>query len=526
MSVFEDLIDELKNENLLEDTVLGQRGSNAGAAVDPLPSQTAARMNGETNETAGPESPSGPSSETGNPVGTQTDDSEFFRKLAMNEVASLQMVEHVLSAVEREHLKVVPMIFDDLAVKKALHQFLQVAGELGTKEHTESEFELRNETETWNLALYERDKNISVANLRRYCEDSRPVLSSQALIALARFYRNSSYSEDARGKFDYVMTRLFTRDSGEGRRQFLFEEAEMLKHINRLYAEWSSIALFSTDEDGAEVELTVTRLGEFAAEVAEAHFFSELLKSDFFSRVRAYKEECAELFYVPEVVAAAIRCNLAIGNLYVELISRERSELGASFVEEKYGPDHDDIVSDVAGKTLTLAQVLTFDPFAHDDQDGQADAEEASGPVVNNEPTTRIVMKAESRPDEPRFDIFAVNKWLLAVCVACILLSAGVYIWAEKFAPGNENTATSAAPVKIDDQDLKKYVRNARSTKETLYAVVEPSFASLSEQEKKDYLSKLRSFAESKSLKKVTLLGPDGQSVAFASRDRLDISME
>ena len=35
------------------------------------------------------------------------------------------MVEHVLSGVEREHLKTSPMSDDDLEAKKALHKFLQ-----------------------------------------------------------------------------------------------------------------------------------------------------------------------------------------------------------------------------------------------------------------------------------------------------------------------------------------------------------------------------------------------------------------
>ncbi|MBK9162327.1 MAG: hypothetical protein IPM21_00080 [Acidobacteria bacterium] len=33
---------------------------------------------------------------------------DFFRKRAVDEVSSMQMVEDVLSGVEREHMKVVP----------------------------------------------------------------------------------------------------------------------------------------------------------------------------------------------------------------------------------------------------------------------------------------------------------------------------------------------------------------------------------------------------------------------------------
>jgi len=53
-------------------------------------------------------------------VGTEK---EYFRKRAMDEVTGLQMVEHVLSGVEREQMKTVPKPYDDLPVKLALHDF-------------------------------------------------------------------------------------------------------------------------------------------------------------------------------------------------------------------------------------------------------------------------------------------------------------------------------------------------------------------------------------------------------------------
>ena len=514
MSVFEDLIDELKNENLLEETVIDTKRADAAAHVaaedtygDPAPArglddpQAAAETQIARTEIDLPQ------------IEKPVNEREFFRKRAMDEVSSLQMVEHVLSGVEREHMKVASESYDDLNAKKALHRFIQVSDDIRSSDHAEAEFALRQETESWGYALYERDRNISVANIRRFCEESRPILSSQALIALARFYRNSPYSEDVRGKFDYVMTRLFSRDAGEETREPLFVHAEMIGHIVTLYANWSSIALYTNGDDKAEVELAATRFNEFAAEIKNAESFDALLKEDFFNRVRLYKEECAELFYVPEVAAAAIRCNLAIGNRYVELIALERTRLPLEKIGDKYGDEYDQIVSNAAGKTLLLENLLALDP-------GMPDFEPS-------EPAPSRPKPAQSRADavdrEPSFDLFGVNKWLLAACIAAILLSGGLYIWAEKFAGGEEGTVTAAKPVSIDDAEIKPYLKSPLGNQETFYAVTSVDFDGLTSDKKKELLGKVRVYAADRGMTKVTLMNNKGQAVGYASKDRLEL---
>ena len=204
MTVFEDLIEELKEENLLEATVIETTGSSLNGAADERDLPTF-----EKPASAG----------------------EFFKKRAEGEVASLQMVQHVLMGVEREQQKTVPAPFNDLQVKKALHDFLQESETPNSERAKEAEFELLNKTQDWFAALAERDSEISVASIRRFCENSRPVLSSQALIALARFYRNAPFSEDIRSKFDFVVTRLFSKDLGDGKRRLLFERNDAVGNL-------------------------------------------------------------------------------------------------------------------------------------------------------------------------------------------------------------------------------------------------------------------------------------------------------
>ncbi|HLA95374.1 MAG TPA: hypothetical protein VK612_06615, partial [Pyrinomonadaceae bacterium] len=214
MNVFADLIEELKEENLLEETVIDINNRLGKAQHDEAPkaaplyaTDDAVVQDFALEGEIAPAVPDEMIHETATPI----DERDFYRKRAMEEVSSLQMVEHVLSGIEREHMKMAPETYDDLAVKKALHKFLQVTSDVSSDEHSESEYVLMQETENWYSALAKRDSNISVANIRRFCENSRPILSSQALMALARFYRNSPYSEPVRGKFDFVMTRLFSR---------------------------------------------------------------------------------------------------------------------------------------------------------------------------------------------------------------------------------------------------------------------------------------------------------------------------
>ena len=271
MNVFEDLIEELKDENLLERTVIEMTDEmpadklfhSTPPVVDEhrdirqSMSAMASTAEGADIDIEASESnvPAADVPEIKAAVNTR----DFLRKRAMEEVSSMQMVEHVLSGVEREYMRMVPVPYDDLEAKKALHRFLQVADDPRSAECSEAEYELLQETQKWYGELSERDKVIAVANIRHFCENSRPALSSQALISLARFYRNSPFSEAIREKFDFVMTRLFSRETEDGERGLLFARGEMNGHIKTLYENWSSINLYSP-LDHAEEIASATRL--------------------------------------------------------------------------------------------------------------------------------------------------------------------------------------------------------------------------------------------------------------------------
>lgn len=504
MNVFADLIEELKEENLLEETIIDLK--RKAAEANGLTSNGSARADvaaaRSSDDTA--DGPSGPV-ETGDVV----DEVEFYRRRAMEEVSSLQMVEHVISGIEREHMKMNPAVYDDLAIKKALHRFLQVSADITAPEYSDAEYSLMHEAESWFTALARRDANISVANLRRYCENSRPVLSSQALMALGRFYRNSPFSEAVRGKFDFVMTRLFSREAEGERRKLLFSRPEMIGHIRTLYANWSSLSLYPREEHSEGIGSVVGRFDAFVKEVEAAENFDSLIESDFFNRLRLFKEETAEMFFASEVLAAAMECNVRVGNRFIDLLEAEREKDNTDRIEEKYGYSYDTIISSAASKTLFLVELLK----------GETKAEpEACAELPE---VKKITLELDAAPPAQKRRA-GVNKWLLAATIIIALLSVGIYLWSSNSGP-EASGVQEAKTIEIPSGNLKKHLRFARRSDETLYGMAQPTWIALSEDEQRELLNEAFAFAQSIGLKRVNILNEKGRTIGYATKDKAEI---
>ena len=502
MNVFEDLIEELRDEHLLEETVID---SIAAAEASTLPGDEVEMSAAVRESAADADSTITPD---GEPEG------EFYRKRAMAEVSSLQMVEHVLSGIEREYLKIVPRSYDDLQAKKALHQFLQVHGDPSTTEYADAEFRLMRETEAWSTALSARDAKVSPANLRRFCENSRPGLSSQALMSLGRFYRNTAYTEESRAKFDLVMTRLFARETDDQKRRLLFSPVDMVGHIKTLYANWASVALYSTDESTLQARAVVSGFEDRVSESNNAESFDDLLKKSFFDKVRQFKEATGELFFTPEIVAASIACNVRIGNKLVDLVHVERQRTPLELVEEKYGYEHDQIISEAACKTLRLVELLKSLPDVED-------ATVASPTPAAPRPVAKSIAK-EKKASFFSLNLFGANKWLLFATILVAIASGTLYFWADQ--PTAESSAAeSAKDVSLQKTPLKEYIRSGRATEENFYAITLPAWDELNEAKKREVLQKALELANENGLKTVSLLNTKGRTVAFASPNRAEL---
>lgn len=570
MNVFEDLVIELKEENLLEDTVMSNTYTREPSVSKPLAEADLADDQSITSDPSPalqmpvdhPRSGSEPSVEAEStlrnephnealPIGHDAapaadlqlmgsdetieirranSELEFFKKRASGELSSLQMVEHVLGAVEREQMRIIPRSYDDLEAKKALHAFMQVANDVSSDQHKQAEFRLMQETESWCSALAARDREISVSALRRYCETCRPMLSSQAMLALARFYRNLPYSESIRGKFDFIITRLFSRAIDDQTRKQLFTAEEMLGHIKTLYADWSSIPLYSADDD-SKIELTVVSFRELADEAEHATQFDSLIKSDFFGRLRLFKESIAELFFAPRVTAAAIESNVRIGNQYVELIDKERRISSAAAVHDKYGFLDDQAVSEAAGRTLELNDILRelaqrpeSQPIERDSSETEAQEVESKETVETSRPAITFGDALPNRKRRFENGILGINKWLILGGLLMILASGGLWIYANFFVAADQATIAGVKKLDVETLAFREHIKIAKISGDTFYGVLQPTWETMPKEKREDLLKNIYQAGQQGGWVNVNLINAQGKTVGFASPTHFDLA--
>jgi hypothetical protein len=570
MNIFEDLIDELKEDNLLEETVIkiNSAGKKPFVSEESVKEENAnPKINAEEDKIIVidesqllPDSDSVSEKETDSildkdyeisdkdyeiilpevseditvdKIEVETNqtvsknepskEAEFFSQRAVNEISFLQMVEHVFAGVERDQMKVVPKPYDALKVKKILHTFLQVSKEKNTQE-----------TENWYSTLTHRDRRISINHLRHYCETARPMLSTPALVSLARFYRNSPYSEQVRGKFDFIVTRLFSKDSGDERRVMAFSGDELVTHLKELYAEWSSIPLYP-NEDDSEILLLALNFEDFITEATIAESFDELIRNDFFNRLRLFKKDTNENFFSPLIVAADVESNIRIGNRYVELLEKEKSN--KSVYEDKYGFLHDQCISDATGKTFQLVELLsrkTEKPKLVEpprDIKKQTKTETQAVKEINKEtkaPQERKTVKETPKTEsnsikkEENKSYFGVSSWLLTAVIFTVIASIGIYIWASNSSSEAKENAV-VKTVNLENSSLKENIQTASIKSEIFTAIVLPSWNNLASEKKEELLKKIMSIGGDKGFQKVQLLNTEGKIVGFASPEKVEV---
>ncbi len=451
-----------------------------------------------------------------NQVKSKEDELDFYRRRALDEVNGLQMVEHVLTSVEREQMKIVSKSYDDLEVKQSLQEFLQLTEDIKSPQHAQAEFRLMQETENWYSALSLRDRNISVSHLRRFCESTKPSLSSQALISLARFYRNSPYSETVRSKFDLVVSKLLTKEVGNEQRELIFKADELIEHIHELYAEWSSVPLYSTDEDDSELLIAALKFQDFIDEAEKAESFDELIKKDFFKRLKVFKEKTNENFFSPLLVAAAIECNVAVGNKYVELLEQEKENSSVSNLANKYGIIHDKSISEATSKTLELLEILKERKSESNDSPDNA---ENSNVEQNEKHSSANISKLSEK------SLFSANKYLVITTIVVVLVAA-VFFLVGGYSVIDKNKNEVSKDVKVVDLEnstLKEYVNSARINQSTLFAITTDAWNDKSLAEKEEIVNKFLSTGKDKGYSKVHFLNNKGTSVAFASAEGINI---
>jgi hypothetical protein len=279
----------------------------------------------------------------------------------LTDAYALQVADQVLSNVERVQLKTVVNGYDLKKIRATLLEYKAIQHE--TSEHAlQVEFRVLQEIQLWRLSLARRDEAIKAFHLRRFYDQNAASVNAQMLAALGCFYRSLTPSFENRSKYDFVVTQLFSVKQPGKPRIVRLGNNHLVERLKKFNAVWTGVNL-----DWADKEAKLRREGAVAVFDAlrhEAGTFSkleDLLKSGFFNHIRRHKQYLGETFFAPEVTAASIQCNVAIGNKFSQLVSAENESFRNSLELEHGGVDVLNLVLE-EDPTESVALLKQIDP--------------------------------------------------------------------------------------------------------------------------------------------------------------------
>jgi len=245
-------------------------------------------------------------------------------KRAGQAAVQLRIVERFLSEVERRLLKTTPVIFDIERIKTALSILKTLTAEDDIDECLEAEFRLDQEFHLWRTLIVERDQKIETYHFRRLCDSAPFPLDDEIFVALAWFYHDLDLTPASQSKFDLSVTRLFTRNRPDGQRELRGHRDERLGRLREL---------IHRPRDGQhsaeEIDNAVRSIDDFIDEASGFRTFEDLVRTKLFDRFRDFKRDLHDLYFEPEVVAAAIECNVSIGNIFNNLLRSADEQLSS-----------------------------------------------------------------------------------------------------------------------------------------------------------------------------------------------------
>lgn len=435
--------------------------------------------------------------ETGSTAGSVVENAvlekpEYVQRL-MKSVKSLQHVQQIISGVQREQMRDMPITYDTVAVKQALHKFAEAYEKSDVSESSAAESVLHEEIGKWHAILLGVDRKISVAHLRKYCEVTNPPLSDEAVTSLARFYRNSPFNEDARSKFDLVITRLFSKKVEDGKRTTVLHRDEILTRVKDLYAEWASVSLYNDENEDSEIILTAFKFEDFVVEANKVKTFDELIRNGFFKRIKNLKEKLQENFFSPLLVAVAVECNVLIGNRYVDLIHAEQkkaAERNASRKSRKSQENPAEIISKPEGASLADLESMTSGGIAKMLLDGK-------------------------------------RKWFTIAALASVLLTVSLFTFGaftgKKAELAESPFSKGGAAVNLEKSSFNSYIKSARIKGDMFFGTTTTAWDNLPYSKKEEMMKKLQLAGTERGYSQVQLLNPKGESVGFGSESGVNV---
>lgn len=509
MNVFEDLVVELKEANLLEETMFDRPSAVDNGHGGLVTHEDFALADGDDWTAEFSDHSESTSSTVAErlPVGNID---AVRSKLAEN-IAALQLAEFVITSAE-ELLGKHCSTFDDLAIKKAFHHYSRACDDPESEECFESEVALHEVIDAWESDLAERDDAIPPTAIRWYIENASPPLSPQALFALIRFYLSGTYSASAISKFDFVVTRLFSKFVDGLRRETICSRKEIVRHLRMRYAQWGIETTDHLHTDDPDVSLAIQMLDDFAGEAANAASLLEFASNTLLERLVEFKQNAKSLLLVPEAAAAMIECNLSVATKVIDLL----------------GPAGPQSLG-LAGLDAVLLSEAVARSFESGDDAVQVDETESEDETASTErPSGRkprpVKAKKKQAAKARAFtgSLFGINKWLLIATMVTLVLSVGIYVWAEYFA-SEPVSGVGVRVVDLEKPELKQYVKTTKVSGNMLYAVITPAYERLEPAKKREFLDAVRREGEQKGFSRVSLLNTQGKAVGFASDERIDL---
>ncbi len=432
-----------------------------------------------------------------------------YSQSMVDEISCLEVVEFILSAVEREQLRIAPSSYDTVPIKQERKKFLDVVENSDGPLSPEAGKALRKEIERWNSVLLERDSGISTTALRRFCEDNH--LSSKVLVALARFYRNLTFSEIVRSKFDLIVTRLFSRDLPNSKREMAFERDDLIVSLNELYSEWSSIPVYADSNEDSELILAAFKFEDFIEEAKKAHSIDELLTSGYFKRLKSFKRKTGENFFSPLLVASAIECNISVGNQYVSLIAKEKKRKENKKIGERFGQSHDRSVSEATSKSLMLVELLN---------------EKEKAKATKKASKKDKGKQGKKKKGEDSETSGKSNVRLLKVIIPILILigiAIGVYFYASSSSASVYGYYSVEAQIKLENGALKDYVSTGSIEDQSFNGVVTSRWHSLPGKTKQEIIGKIFRVGTANGFSRVVLKNDSDEIVAQTKGSEIEI---
>ncbi len=261
--------------------------------------------------------------EEDNPQGLEHD---FSHRRYSDEALGLRITEKFLAEVSRSMLRDTPEMFDIREIKESLSKLKGLMEASDTADRFEIESTLRTGLDSWRDHIEQRDLAIEAFEIRRFCDSVRRSLDISVFLALARFYHQIPLSRNSQSKFDLVITRAFESSRGGNARTSKFNRQEIADRIRAQYNAWDAGDALQPVENESK-DRAIAGFADFIAQAESVNEFETLIDSNIFERIRAFKRELGSSYFEPDCVAAAIECNIVVGNVFELLFSRLNSSL-------------------------------------------------------------------------------------------------------------------------------------------------------------------------------------------------------